>query len=198
MTDTRNADFTFAAGDTIGYVADLGTPAPTAFEDLAAPWICLGWLDTGGYIFKLAEALKDVNASGTLDPIRTITTGAPKTLQANYLEPMNPAVRSLYDDVDMSLLQPSVGTTIAAYNLPEVPSDLRYAFVFDSIDSSKRLRLFAPNGKITDRGDDQPQQADAEMLDMTIQFYPALVSGIRTAVRRYINYGALDLSPFFT
>jgi hypothetical protein len=198
MTDTRNADYTFAAGDTIGFVAGLGTPAPNAFEDLAAPWICLGWIDTGGYIYKLAEALKDVNASGTLDPIRTITTGAPKSLQANFLEPLNPAVRSLYDDVPMALLQPAVGTTVAAYNMPEVPSDLRYCFLFDTIDSDKQVRLFAPNGKITARGDDQPQQADAEMLDMTVQFYPANVGGIRTAVRRYVNYGSLDLTPFFT
>lgn len=198
MTDTRNADFTFASGDCIGFLAPLGTDLPNGFEDLAAPYVCLGWIDTGGYIYKLAEALKDVTASGTLDPIRTITTGAPKTLQANFLEPMNPAVRSLYDDVDIALLQPATGTAIAVYDMPEIPSDNRYVCVFDTMDDDKAVRLAAPNFKVTTRGDDQPQQADAEMLNMTLQFYPANVLGVRTAVRRYINYGALDLSPFFS
>jgi hypothetical protein len=197
MTDTRNADNVFAAGDVVGWFAPLDTDAPTGFEDLVSPYICLGWLDTSGYIYQLAEALKDINAAGTLDPIRTITTGAPKTLQATYLEAMNPAVRSLYDDVDMTMLQPSSGT-VAAYDMPEVPSDNRFVFVFDAIDNAKRIRLFAPNGKVTNRGNDQPQQSDAEMLQMTLQFYPAIVGATRTALRRYIDYGAIDLTPFFS
>jgi hypothetical protein len=196
MTDTRSADFTFAAGDCVGFRAPHGTAAPTDFEDLDAPWLCLGWLDTGGYIYKLDEALKDITASGTLDPIRTIITGAPKTLQANYLEPLNPVVRSLYDDVAIDLLQPSAGT-IASYVMPEIPSDNRYCFVYDTIDADKRVRLFAPNGKITDRGNDQPQQADAEMLQMTVQFYPDTIDAVRAAVKRYIDYGGIDLTAYF-
>jgi hypothetical protein len=196
MTDTRNADNVFAGGDVVGYYAALGTDAPTGFETLETPWVCLGWLDTSGYIYKLAEALKDINAAGTLDPIRTITTGAPKTLQATYLEDMNPAVRALYDDVDISLLEPT--DEIAIYQMPEVPSDNRYCFVFDGVDNDKLIRLFAPNGKVTDRGNDQVQQADATSLQMTLQFYPATVGSGRTALQRYINYGSLDLSAFFS
>lgn len=197
MTDTRNADFTFASADCIGFAAAIGQDAPTDLSDVTTPFICLGWIDTGGYIYKMAKALKDVNASGTLDPIRTITTGAPKTLQANFLEPMNPMVRALYDDVPLDLLQPADATTIAIYDLPEIPSNQHYCFVFDTIDGDKAVRLFAPDGMVIDTGNDQPQQADAEMLQMTIQFYPATVGGSRTALRRYVDYGALDLGAFF-
>lgn len=198
MTDTRNADFVFAAGDVIGFVAPIGTVAPTAFEDLTSPWICLGWLDTSGYIYKLAEAFKDITAAGTLDPIRTITTGAPKTIDATFLEAMNPAVRALFDDVPIDLLQPGGGGSTAIYQVAEIPTDNRYCFVFDTFDADKQIRIFGPNGKITNRGNDQPQQADADMLQMTIQLYPALIGDTRAALQRYVNYGALDLSPFFS
>ncbi len=139
MTDTRNADLTYAAGDVIGYCAQLGTPAPAgpaSVVTLAAPWICLGWIETSGAIYKYAKAVKDITAAGTLDPIRTLITGAPKTIEATFQEGFNPMVRALYDDVDVSSLQPSTGT-IATYNLPEIPSDRRYCFVFDTLDGDK-------------------------------------------------------------
>lgn len=200
MTDTRNADLTFAAGDVIAYYAPLSTAAPTgpaSVVTLASPWICLGWLDTTGAIYKYAKAIKDIMAAGTLDPIRTLITGAPKTIDATFLEGANPAVRALYDDVDISLLQPATSTTIATYDLPEVPSDKRYCFVFDTLDGDKELRLFSPNAKVTANGDDQMQQSDIEMLQMTISLYPATVGSDRTALRRIVNYGAADLTPFF-
>jgi hypothetical protein len=201
MTDTRNADLTYAAGDVIAYYAPLGTSAPTgpaSTDELAAPWICLGWIDTNGYIYKLDEQLKDINASGTLDPIRTLVTGAPKTIEATFLEALNPAVRALYDDVDISDLQPAGATTIATYVLPEIPTDRRYCFVFDTLDGDKETRLFAPNAKVTTRGDDQQQQSDNENLQMTISLYPATIGSDRSALQRIVNYGAADLTPFFT
>jgi hypothetical protein len=197
ITDTRNSDLTFAAGDVLAYYSPLGTPAPTAFEDPASPWICLGWIDTSGVTFKLAEALKDINAAGTLDPIRTITTAAPKTFDFTCLEAANPAVRSLMDDVDISLLQPSSGT-VASYTLSEIPEDNRYCWLFDAVDNDLRLRSFAPNGKVTTRGNDQQQMSDAETFALTVTLYPALIGSVRASVKRYIDYGDSDLTPFFS
>lgn len=197
MVDTRNANNTFAAGDAIAHVAPRGTDAPAGFEDLASPWINLGWLDTTGISFALTETIKDVMAAGTLDPIRTITSEATKTVDITFLEALNPAVRSLYDDVDISLLQPSSGTVVS-YTLPEVPTNLQYCFVFDTVDGDRRLRTFTPNGRVTTRGKDQQQQSDAENLQMTFTFYPDNVGGQIYAVKRYVDYGAeSDLTPFF-
>jgi hypothetical protein len=197
MTDTRTAVNTFAGGNMVAFVSPLGTAPPTAFETLAAPWINLGWLDVSGINFKLAETLKDVMAAGTLDPIRTITSEAIKTVDITFLEALNPAVRALYDDVDMSLLEPSSGT-VASYLLPEVPSNNENCFVFDSFDGDKMLRTFAVRGRVTTRGGDQQQQSDAETLAMTFTFYPDLILGVTGTVKRYIDYGAeSDLTPFF-
>jgi hypothetical protein len=197
MTDTRNADKTYAAGDVLGFYAPFGTADPGNMNPVSSPWICLGWLDTTGTIFKLAEAVKDINASGTLDPIRTVVTGAPKTMDVTFMEGLNPAVRSLYDDVPLADLQPAGETTIASYLMPELPPNNSYAFVFDSFDGDSQLRSYCPQGKVTSRGNDQQQMADATIIQLTFTFYPQLIGGTRSAVKRYINYGGADLTPFY-
>lgn len=197
MTDTRSADLTFAAGEVMAYISPLGTLAPTGFADVASPWICLGWIDVTGTTFKMAEQLKDIMAAGSLDPIRTITTAAPKTVDFTAMEALNPAVRALQDNVAMSLLQPTAGT-VATYTLPETPSDNRYCFLFDAIDGDKRLRTFAVNSKVTTRGNDQQQQSDAETLPFTITCYPDMIGSVRSAAQRYIDYGDSDLTAFFS
>jgi hypothetical protein len=196
ISDTRNEDLTFAAGDVLGYAAPLGTAAPTAFETLAGPWLCLGWLMTSGYIFKLNETMKEVAAAGTLDPIRTITTAAGKTFQATFLESVNPMVMALYDDVPLASVLPASGQTQAIYTLPEIPTDNRYAWVFDTFDGDKQIRNFAPNGKVTARGDDQAQQADVTSLQMTVTLYPDMIGDVRAALKKYVQYGAASLTAF--
>jgi hypothetical protein len=197
ISDTRNQDKTFAAGDVLGFYAPLGTTPPAGFAELSSPWICLGWIATTGSIFKLDENIKNIMAAGTLDPIRTVLAAAPKTFELTFMEAINPAVRALYDDVDISLLQPATGTTVATYVLPEIPNDNRYCFVFDSIDGEKALRSFCVNAKVTARGNDQQQQGDAEELQLTVTLYPDMIGSVRAATQRYINYGTADLTPFY-
>ena len=197
ITDTRNADLTFAAGDVIAYYSQLGTTPPVGFAAVTSPWICLGWVDVTGAIFKLSETIKDVMAAGTLDPIRTITSAAPKTFDLTFMEGLNPAVRALYDDVLLTELQPATGTTVATYLTPEIPTDNRYCFLFDTIDGDKAMRNFCVNAKVTNRGNDQQQQLDAETIQLTVTLYPDLIGSTRSAMQRYIDYGAADLTPFF-
>ena len=196
LLDTRNSDKTFAGGDVIAWYAPLDTTAPTPFDTLTDPWLCLGWIETSGYTFKLTEALKEVMAAGTLDPIRTIVTGAPKTFDATFLEALNPAVMALYDDVPISEVLPTSPATISTYTFPEIPTDLRYAFVFATYDGDKAIWNFAPNGKVTSRGSDQAQQADVTSLQMTITLYPDTIGSARAALQKSVQFGSADLTPF--
>lgn len=91
----------------------------------------------------------------------------------------------------------TIGGFIASYVIPDPPLDNRYSVIFDTIDGSKQMRLFAPNVKVTARGNDQPQQADIEMLDLTFTMYPGLIGGVPGVAKRYINY-AQDVSAYFT
>ncbi|MFB8071130.1 phage tail tube protein [Streptomyces californicus] len=192
MADTRNADLTFGASDYLVHAAPLNTVAPTGFTDPAAAWINLGWVTTEGGLFKIEEESKDVEAAGALEPIRTLMTKSVKSLQVTFLEALNPVVRSLYDNVPVSALEPT--TDVASYDLPDKPNDLRYAFIFDTVDGDKRMRLYMPNGKVTERGDEQPQTTGEMALQMTFKFYKGASAA---AVKRSIDYGGVDVSAFF-
>jgi hypothetical protein len=156
--------------------------APTGFEDpttiVVATYKCLGWVDVSGYIFKLDETIKDIPAAGVLTPIRSILTGGSKTCQATFLEGMNPNVLAMYDDVPIfpaassPLKATTTGTSSlpinsAVYTIPDPPLDNRYSLIFDSIDGVKQERLYAPNCKVTARGNRQAQQGDIVTLDLT-------------------------------
>ncbi|MEU1074296.1 MULTISPECIES: phage tail protein [unclassified Streptomyces] len=193
MTDTRNADLTFGATDYLVYLAAANTAAPTAFADPATAWQCLGWVTTEGGLFKIEGETKDVNAAGSLDAIRTLRTKSTKSAQVTFLEGLNPLVRSLYDDVAVTALQPT--TDIASYDLPDKPADLHYAFLFDTMDGSKRMRLYMPNGQVSDRGDEQPQTEDVMSVRMTFKFFKGASNA--AAVKRFIKYGGVDVSGFF-
>lgn len=193
MADTRNADLTFGASDYLVYAAPINTIMPTAFADPATPWVNLGWVTTEGGLFKIEEESKDVEAAGSLEPIRTLMTKSVKSTQVTFLEGLNPLVRSLYDNVPVASLEPTTGTV--TYSLPDKPNDLRYAFIFDTMDGDKRMRLYMPNGKVTERGDEQPQTSDVMAVQMTFKFYKGASNS--AAVKRAIDFGDVDVSGFF-
>jgi hypothetical protein len=202
----KNNQLLYAAGDVITWVAAGNTPGPvTGFEDISTltGWYCCGWMDTSGYIFKLDETIKDIPAAGVLTPIRSILTGGSKTVQGTFLEALNPYVRSLYDDVPIFPVasSPLLATTTAPYTanyiIPDPPADNRYAFIWDSVDGDKAMRLYAPYCKVTARGNDQVQQADVETADLTVTMYPGNVAGASFVAHRWINYGQ-SMAGYFT
>ncbi|MER6485745.1 phage tail protein [Streptomyces virginiae] len=192
MADTRNADLTFGGTDYLVYYAPANTAPPAAFADPASGWLNLGWTTTEGGLFKLEEETKDVEAAGSLEPIRTLLTKSTKTTQVTFLEMLNPAVRSLYDNVPLASLEPT--TDVVSYDLPDKAVDLRYAFIFDSMDGNKRLRYYMPNGKVSERGDEQSQTSDVVPVQMTFKFYKGATAA---AVKKFIKYGGNDVSGFF-
>jgi hypothetical protein len=196
ILDTRSEALSFAAGDVIAYRAPLGTTAPTPFADLADPWLCAGWIDVTGYTFKLTQTLKEVMAAGTLDPIRTVISAAPKTFDATFMEALNPVVISLYDDVPIANVLPVSPATAVTYTVASTPTDNRYAWVFYTLDGDKRIWNFAPNGKVTARGNDQAQQGDVTTLQMTITIYPETIGSVLASLQKTIDYGAADISAY--
>lgn len=193
MADTRDADLTYGATDYLVYVAALNTTAPTAFADPATPWVNAGWVTTEGGLFTVDEESTDVEAAGSQEPIRTLMTKSTKSVQVTFLEALNPIVRSLYDNVPVASLKPTAD--VVTYALPDKPSDLRYAFVFDSMDGDKRIRFYMPNGKVVERGDEQGQTTDAMGVQLTFRFFKGASSS--AAVTRSIDYGGVDVDRFF-
>lgn len=209
----KNNNLLYAAGDVVCWVGQPNVGPPLGFEDPStlstASYRCLGWVDVSGYIFKLDETVKDVPAAGVLTPIRTLLTGGTKSAQVTFLEGMNPYVLALYDDVPVYPLasSPLKATTTstsalpinsALYTIPDPPADNRYGLIFDSIDGVKQERLYAPNCKVTARGNRQAQQGDIISTDLTFTFYPGTIGSNTAAVaQRAVNYGQA-MTTYFT
>src|SRR6516225_5568990 len=204
----------YAAGDVVAWVGQPNNAnPPLGIEDPSSLgsgiYKCCGWADTSGYIFKLDETIKDIPAAGVLTPVRSILTGGVKTVQSIFLEATNPYVLSLYDDVPIfpvasSPLKPAttppppLPANSALYIIPDPPADNRYSFIFDSIDGTKQMRLYAPFAKVTARGNHQVQQGDIIMTDLTFTFYPGTIGTAQNAVaQRAINYGK-SMTAYFT
>jgi hypothetical protein len=210
----KNNQLLYAAGDVVVWVgAPNSTSPPLGFEDpttlAAGTFKCCGWADVTGYIFKLDETIKDIPAAGVLTPIRSILTGGSKTVQSTFLEALNPYVLSLYDDVPIfpaatSILKPATVATSAlpinsvTYTIPDPPADNRYSLIFDSIDGTKQQRIYAPYCKVTARGNQQAQQGDITMTDLTFTFYPGTIGAQNGVVaQRSVNYGQA-MTTYFT
>lgn len=209
----RDNQLLYAAGDVVVWAGVPNTAPPLGFEDptslTGGTYKCLGWVDVSGYIFKLDETIKDIPAAGVLTPIRSILTGGTKTVQATFLEGMNPFVLGLYDDVPLfpaasSPLKASTTSTSAlpinsaTYIIPDPPADNRYGLIFDSIDGTKQERMYAPFAKVTARGNRQAQQGDIVTTDLTFTFYPGTIGSNTGAVaQRTVNYGKV-MTPYFT
>jgi hypothetical protein len=209
----KDNNLLYAAGDVVVWAGLPNLGAPLGFEDpsgiTAGTYKCLGWVDVTGYIFKLDETVKDVPAAGVLTPIRTLLTGGTKTVQATFLEGMNPYVLAMYDDVPVFPVasSPLKATTTATsalpinsavYTIPDPPADNRYGLIFDSIDGTKQERLYAPFAKVTARGNRQAQQGDIISTDLTFTFYPGTIgSNTQAVAQRAVNYGKA-MTTYFT
>ena len=194
MTDTRDVDLTYAASDFLVHFAPEGTAKPTDFADLAAPWVNLGWMTQDGPDNKMNTSTKDLLAAGTLSPIRTLFTAQTRTMDATFEEALNPAVRSLYDDVPLASLSPTSG--IVAYDLADIPSGTKYAIVTDTVDGEHRVRQYGGHVMVTARGDEKVPTTDADELQMTFTYYPG--PGAEPSISKLINYGTTDVSRFFS
>ncbi|MGW1998152.1 hypothetical protein [Embleya sp. NPDC001921] len=196
MTDTRNADLAYGADDFLVFVAPLGTPKPTDFTALTAPWVCLGWMAKSGGEWTPNEERKELEAAGSLGPIATKITKADRTMKFTAEEAMNPLVRALYDNVSLTTLAPGA-SGIIAYDLPDRPSRHRYTFLYCSEESGgKKLWRYMSTGEVTGRGSDNNPTDDYTNIELTITGYPG--ANGTPAVSTLIDLAGADVGAFFT
>lgn len=159
---------------TTGSVSTITVPSPTTSPGAT------GWYAYVSQAGGSATAVTRQQTAGSPTPIGTgLTLTAPPTSTGS------------------APLAASTAGWQASYIIPDPPADNRYAVVFDSDDGIKQMRMYAPNAKVTARGNDQIQQADVTTLDLTWTFYPGTIGGVPGVAKRYIDYGQ-DVTAYFT
>jgi hypothetical protein len=125
-------------------------------------------------------------------------TGIPSGTTITSVTPATSFTMSQSATVTNASASLTIGNYTSVYIIPDPPADNRYSLIFDSIDGVKRSRMYAPFAKVTARGNDQVQQGDITMTDLTFTFYPGTIGSTPNAVaQRYIGYGQ-DMSAYFT
>lgn len=150
-----------------------------------------------------STVVSDTTAASTDVGANVTGTGIPAGAYITSVTPGTSFVLSAPATATSATDSITVQSNISKYVLPEVPADNRYCVLLDTIDGSKAQRLFSPNGKVTSRGNDQIQQADAEMLQMTFTFYPTTItipggSPTRGELVRYVQYNPGETPASFS
>lgn len=166
----NDSDLTFVGADGKGYVADIGSTAPTLITTVPTAFANgdLGWCHEDGLSADVNEDRTGFPAWGSLGDIRTQITKRIRTFKIVPLE-SSPLVLSLYDSV--ALPTPD-STGLMAYAITDAPSQDLRAWIFDTFDGDKQIRYYIPSGDVTGRAGVVHNQTNITRYEFTITAYP--------------------------
>jgi hypothetical protein len=182
-----NAQLALVGASGVGYVAPLGTAAPTDLSALPAAWSDFGYISQDGLTQAVDENRQSWTPWGQLSPIRTQITSSTKTYALTAWE-TNKTILGLYYKVDAAALAADPVTHLVKFDETDRPAPDRRAFVFDIMDGSGNLiRVYIPYGEVTQRGNVVYKSDDLVGYPLTMSAYPG-ADGV--SVRRMMNLAA--------
>lgn len=147
-------------------VAPTGTTAPTdSTTALAAGFTDLGWISNDGITEAYSDDTTEIRGNdGTV--LRRIITGSAATLHLTLLE-------SKSDVLELYHKGGTVSGTSGAFKIDvKAPNTDPRSFAFDVLDGTEHLRIYVPNGEVTERGDIIYRNSEAIGYEVTISCYP--------------------------
>lgn len=161
-------------GTSLCWVAPVGSTLPTdATTAFDAAWLDLGWVSTDGLTVAVDEDAEDIQAYGSLQPVRTLITSSKVTFQVGFME-SNPTVLALYHRKPLSGTDeiPAPDTTGAFSFKTGSASTNRYAFAFDMVDGANHIRAVAAECEVTEREEFAVTSGEAIQYGVTLTAYP--------------------------
>lgn len=150
-------------------VAPVGTAAPTtAVSSLNAAFIGLGYVSEDGVTEAYEDTIEDIVAWQGATVVRSTTTESKATLQFVLIETKGEVLELFHKGSAVSVV--SAGQWKIDV---ETPSADPRAFVLDVLDGSKHIRIYVPNGEVSDRGEIVYANGQAIGYDVTITAYPS-------------------------
>jgi hypothetical protein len=112
------------------WVAPEGTPIPTNLDELADPWVDVGYISDDGAQFSFSRDQEEITAWQSSEPVRVLITAEPKTITFELLEFDRESVELAFRGGEWS------SSTPAIYTPPDPgASDIR-AMAVDGIDGT--------------------------------------------------------------
>lgn len=168
----NNANLVTAGQPKIGgavFWAPLGSTLPTtAVADLAAAYVCLGYVSEDGVTFNRSRETEDVTAWGG-DKVLTLQTEKTDTAQMTLIEALNENVLKLvHGSGNVS------GALATGLTVKETAEELDYGvWIIDAVlNGDVSMRTVLPNAKITTIDDIKFASNEAVGYNVTVAAYP--------------------------
>lgn len=171
--------------------APLGTAAPTNVTTaLNAAFKPLGYVGEDGLTESAERSTDKVKAWGG-DIVKVVQTDFAVTYSFTLIETLNSDVlKTVYgeDNVTTTAATSSTGTLHAV----RVNSDTltRQAFVFEVKDGDARIRIYVPNGQVTEVGEITYSDEDVVAYEVTVEAFRD--SSINGQAMKYIDDGVFS------
>jgi hypothetical protein len=175
------------SGASLCFVNTVGATAPTTAASVLTGWKDCGLATVDGLTNKVSETVKTINAFGVTAPIRQLTTDSTETFEVTFME-TNETVLELYYRKPLGSGITVTGTDGSTTFSTGLASVQYFAAVFDIVDGTNHVRIYAPKCQVTDRKDMQYQNATEVTYGMTIT---ALAAADGTATTRFLVVDAL-------
>lgn len=162
------------SGGSLAWFAPLGTALPSSTSaSLNAAFKDAGWITQDGLTAKVNESNNDVNAFGTIVPVRTLLTSSKRTFDIVFLE-SNPISVAVYNRLPLTgtgSISPS--PTDGSFDISVgAPASIQYAAVFDIIDGVNHLRFACPKVQVTNLVDLAIKAGEPIQYGVELTAYP--------------------------
>lgn len=160
-------------------LAPTGTTAPTtASVALAAGFTAAGYIGDGGVTESINRSTSKIKAWGN-DTVKVVQSDFSVEYKFTFLEALSPiALQAVYGStyVTTTAKTSSTGTlqsiVVSGDVLPH------QSFVFEIRDGLAKIRIYVPDGQITDVGDIKYVDSDVVSYDVTVEaYYNAAIAG---------------------
>lgn len=170
---TRAADLTIIGTTGGGWVADIGTTAPTSpLTQPASPWEPLGCISDDGLTYGFDEDSQEFTPWGLTSPIRTTITKSIRTFKVTLWETARVSVQSIMYRIPVGDLAPDGVTGLTSFAETASPVPDRRAWWFACFDGDTARGFYVPSGEISDRSDVTFKQDEMSGYEITVTAYP--------------------------
>jgi hypothetical protein len=152
------------------YAMPTGTSGPTSAISSLSAWNSgmVGYIGEDGVTQTIATESTEIKAWQNADVVATVSTSHKLTYQFPFLEMNDVTLPLYYGSADQSAETSAVQINITGVALPHK------SWVIDVINDTAKVRIYIPDGQITERGDTVYANSAATVMPVTITCYPVL------------------------
>lgn len=167
------------------YSAPTTTAAPTtSVSSLNAAFIGLGYVSEDGVTESYEDTVEDITAWQGARIVRSTTTESKATLACTLIETKGETLELFHKGSSVAVV--SAGQW--KIDVVSAASDPR-SFVLDVLDGTKHLRIYVPNGEVTERGEIVYANGEPIGYEITITCYADANGIVLTKFSDDTNWG---------